>query len=105
MHTEEETAAALLRDVLEDTDMTLQQLADTGFSSAMVKMVRLLTHEDGMEYMDYVVRLKPNTTVRAVKLADLTHNSDTSRINGEITAEDRNRLDKYGEAKALLEQK
>jgi (p)ppGpp synthase/HD superfamily hydrolase len=99
MRTEEETTAALLHDVVEDTGVTLEQLAGAGFPPAVVEAVRLLTHEDGTDYMDYVARLKPDSIAKAVKLADLAHNSDTSRIGGGLTEEDRQRLEKYGRAK------
>jgi hypothetical protein len=103
MTTEEETAAALLHDVVEDTNMTLETLRNAGFPPSVVEAVRLLTHEDGTEYMDYVARLKYNPIARAVKLADLAHNSDISRIDGEIIQEDIKRLEKYQRARELLE--
>lgn len=102
MRTEEETAAALLHDVVEDTKVTLEQLTDAGFPPSIVDAVRLLTHEDGVEYMDYVALLKDNTIARAVKLADLKHNSDTARIDGEMSATDHQRLKKYDQARELL---
>lgn len=103
MRTEEEMTAALLHDVVEDTEVTLEQLAGAGFPHAVVEAVRLLTHEDGTDYMDYVARLKPNPIARAVKLADLAHNSEPSRMGGELTDEDFRRMEKYKAAKALLE--
>jgi (p)ppGpp synthase/HD superfamily hydrolase len=103
MRTEEETAAALLHDVVEDTGVTLAELREAGFSPSVVEAVRLLTREDGIDYMDYVARLKPDPIARAVKLADLAHNSDISRMNGSATQEDTERLEKYAKARALLE--
>ena len=64
--------------------------------------VALMTHEDDVPYLDYVARLKGNPIAREVKLADLAHNSDQSRL-GEIDEETRQRLDKYKKAKAILE--
>jgi len=103
MNTEEETAAALLHDVVEDTDVTLEQLAREGFPPPVVEAVRLLTYEAGTDYMDYVERLKDHPVARAVKLADLAHNSDISRM-GRLTEKDYERLEKFRRAQALLEQ-
>ena len=88
---------------VEDTAVTLEQLGEAGFPPVVVEAVRLLTHEEGTDYMDYVARLKPNPIARAVKLADLAHNSDTTRLGG-ITEKDFARLEKYKLAKALLEE-
>ena len=60
-----------------------------------------MTHEDDGPYLDYVAKLKDNPIARAVKLVDLAHNSDLSRI-GEIDDETRERLEKYKKAMALL---
>ena len=62
-----------------------------------------MTHEDDVPYLDYVAKLKDNPIARAVKLADLAHNSDLSRI-GEVDEETKQRLEKYKKAMALLEE-
>ena len=81
MDTEEATVVALLHDVVEDTDYTLEDLKNMGFSEAVISAIALLTHEEGAEYMDYVKMIKNNETARKVKLADLKHNSDLSRLD------------------------
>ena len=101
MTSEASTIVALLHDVVEDTDYTLDDIAAAGFGKEIVDAVALMTHEDDVPYLDYVAKLKDNPIARAVKLADLAHNSDQSRL-GEIDEETRQRLEKYEKAKALL---
>lgn len=101
MTDEATTIVALLHDVVEDTDYTLEDLAAEGFGKDLLEAVALMTHEDDVPYLDYVAKLKDNPIARAVKLADLAHNSDLSRI-GEIDDETRERLEKYQKAIALL---
>ena len=73
------TCVALLHDVVEDTDVTLEQLAEV-FPSEVVEAVRVLTHLENEPYLDYVARVKENPIAKAVKLADLQHNSDQTRM-------------------------
>ena len=101
MTDEATTIVALLHDVVEDTDYTLEDLAAEGFGKDILEAVALMTHEDDVPYLDYVAKLKDNPIARAVKLADLAHNSDLSRI-GEVDDETRKRLEKYKKATALL---
>ena len=101
MTDEATTIVALLHDVVEDTDYTLEDLAAEGFGKDLLEAVALMTHEDDVPYLDYVAKLKDNPIARAVKLADLAHNSDLSRI-GEVDEETRERLEKYQKAIALL---
>ena len=101
MTDEATTIVALLHDVVEDTDYTLEDLAAEGFGKDIREAVALMTHEDDVPYLEYVAKLKDNPIARAVKLADLAHNSDLSRI-GEIDEETRERLEKYKKAMALL---
>ena len=101
MTDEATTIVALLHDVVEDTDYTLEDLAAEGFGKDLLEAVALMTHEDDVPYLDYVAKLKDNPIARAVKLADLAHNSDLSRI-GEVDEETKQRLEKYKKAIALL---
>jgi (p)ppGpp synthase/HD superfamily hydrolase len=101
MKDEATTVVALLHDVVEDTYYTLDDIAAEGFGQDIVDAVALMTHEDDVPYLDYVAKLKSNPIARAVKLADLAHNSDLSRL-GEIDLETRKRLVKYEKAAALL---
>lgn len=102
MNTEDEIVAALLHDVVEDTAVSFADLEKAGFSTEAIKAVRLLTHNKSTPYMDYIQALKGNPIARAVKLADLKHNSDAARLkdHSEKTQE---RLRKYAAAMKLLE--
>ena len=82
MATEDEVCVALLHDVVEDTDITLEDLSVHGFSENVMDALALLTHDDGLEYMDYIERIKPNPLAAKVKLADLRHNSNMARLAG-----------------------
>ncbi len=83
MEDEITTIVALLHDVVEDTSYTLGDLKSMGFPKEAVEAIGLLTHSRDVSYMDYVARIKPNPIARAVKLADLRHNSDLSRMDRE----------------------
>ena len=101
MPDEDTTVTALLHDVIEDTDYTLQDLQDMDFSSAVLEALALLTHEDTVPYFDYVAALKATPIARTVKLADLRHNSDLTRLDV-IDDSARRRAEKYQAAIALL---
>ncbi len=101
MQTEAETIAAILHDVVEDTDITLDDLAREGFPSEVIAALQLLTHDDVLPYLDYVREIKNNPIARSVKLADLKHNSDSGRL-GTIDDKAMDRLEKYKMAIAIL---
>lgn len=103
MTDEDTTVVALLHDVIEDTDYTTDDLRRLGFSERVVDAVALMTHAEGVPYMDYVAKIKENPIARAVKLADLRHNSDMSRLD-EITPYALKRAEKYAAAIRLLEE-
>lgn len=95
--------AAVLHDVMEDSDMTETDLIKIGFGEDIITALKLLTREEGQDYFDYVRALKKNSIAKAVKLADLKDNMDMSRIK-EPTERDFLRLEKYKKAKTLLEE-
>ena len=99
MNDEVSTCVALLHDTVEDTDVTLEQLAHE-FPREIVEAVDLLTHRDGVEYFDYVRAIKQNPVAVKVKLADLAHNSDPKRICNQGNQE--RRREKYAKAKKIL---
>ena len=96
------TVVALLNDVVEDTDYTFDDLRHMGFPAAVMDALALLTHDDGTPYLDYVAQLKDNPIARAVKLADLRHNSDLTRLD-HVDAWALKRVEKYRKAMELLE--
>lgn len=95
-------AAALLHDVIEDTPITLEDLHKEGFPESVLQVVDLLTHKEGVPYLDYVRALKGNVAARIIKLADLTHNSNVTRLN-EISAKDIDHLSRYRAAFEILQ--
>lgn len=97
------TVAALLHDVVEDTPYTFADLRKMGFPEEVLDALRLLTHDDGAPYPDYVARLKDNPIARAVKLADLRHNSDLTRLD-HVDEHALKRAEKYRKAIELLEE-
>ena len=101
MQTEETTIVALLHDVVEDTDYTLEDLSAMGFDPVVIEALTLLTHDENVPYMDYVRTIKDNPVAKAVKLADLQHNSDLSRLDT-VDEKALARREKYLKALALL---
>ena len=103
MEDEYTVCAALLHDVAEDTEITVEQLSEH-FPAPIINALKLLTHDDDTDYLVYVRRLKDNRIARAVKLADLEHNSDESRaaLTGEPKEKIAARLEKYSKAKRIL---
>ena len=101
MESEETTIVALLHDLVEDTDYTFEDLKQMGFCASVIDALMLMTHDENTEYMDYVRAIKENPIARAVKLADLEHNSDLTRLE-QIDDKALARREKYQKAKALL---
>lgn len=102
MKTEHEVCVALLHDIMEDTDLTSRDLIEAGIPETYVATCKLMTHAPDVPYLDYVRTLKDDPVARKVKIADLRHNSDLSRLNGEPTASDLARREKYQMALDLL---
>ena len=99
--TEEERIAAILHDVVEDTSITLEQLAEEGFSPTVVAAVEALTKRPGESRMEAAARAAKNRVARTVKLADNAENMDLSRI-AHPTEKDFARLQEYERVRALL---
>ena len=81
MKDENTTIVALLHDVAEDTDITVDDIRKMGFSNEVCEALKLMTHDDNVPYIEYVKRLKSNPIAKAVKIADLAHNSDLTRLD------------------------
>lgn len=91
---------ALLHDVIEDTGIRIDTIQDL-FGPEVSEAVLSVTRRDGESYMDFIARAKQDPIGRRVKLADLAHNMDVSRLKT-VTEKDRERLEKYRKAKELL---
>ena len=98
--------AALLHDVVEDTDVTLEDLRKE-FPDEVIQVIKLLTHRENVDYFDYVRAIKADATAVKVKLADLDHNSDQTRcVGSDLTKEQLAYWkNKYARAKAILLEK
>ena len=95
------TCVALLHDVIEDTNTTIDDLKNDGFPDEVLDALELLTHKDNESYFDYVNRIKDNPIAKTVKLADLAHNMDLSRFD-DPGAKEYARKRKYERAVMLL---
>ena len=102
MQDETTTIVALLHDVVEDTDYTLEDLKKEGFGDVVIDALALLTHDDAVPYMEYVAAIRNNPIATAVKLADLRHNSDLTRLDV-VDQKALDRVEKYRRALELLE--
>jgi (p)ppGpp synthase/HD superfamily hydrolase len=98
-----EKIAAVLHDVVEDTSVTLQNLRERGICDEVVDAVDALTKRVGDSYDQSLYRAYQNDIARAVKLADMTENSDITRLKT-ITDKDIKRCLKYKRGIAIFTQ-
>ena len=101
MTSEKAIIVALLHDTIEDGNVTEKYLREQGFASEIIDAVVLLTRNKKEDYFEYIKRIKLNPLAKEVKIADLRHNSDVSRLNF-IRDEDFRRNEKYRTALAML---
>ncbi|WP_308922593.1 GTP pyrophosphokinase [Janthinobacterium sp. J1-1] len=88
---------AVLHDVVEDSEVTFEDLEREGFSAEVINGLRAVTKVEGESYEDFVARAALDPVGKKVKLADLMENSDLSRI-AEPSQKDLERIEKYGRA-------
>lgn len=94
VESEEEKIVALLHDVVEDSSITLEVIESYGFSDRVLKALKVITKCKGEDYEDYINRVKQDPIACKVKIADLKHNMDLTRIP-EPCEEDYVRVEKY----------
>lgn len=97
------TCVALLHDVVEDTEVTLEELAND-FPTEVVDAIGLMTHDPAVPYLEYVRQIGQNPIARRVKLADLKHNMDITRIDTPDAKALSRINDKYKKALQILQQ-
>lgn len=102
MDDEYSTTVALLHDVIEDTNTTFKDLEKMGFPFEVIEALKCLTHKKEQDYFDYIKNISKNEIATKVKIADLIHNSDLSRLDN-ITTEDLIRVKKYEECLKYLQ--
>lgn len=90
---EDEKIVALLHDTVEDTELTIKEIRDE-FGDIVANAVDAITHRNNESYDEYLTRLKQNRIAKQVKLQDILHNADISRI-ANPTPDDYKRLEKY----------
>ena len=104
MDDENSTIVALLHDILEDTDTTEEEIIALNFDEEVIKALRLLNHDKTVDYFEYIKKIKTNPLATKVKLSDLKHNSNLSRLEM-IKEKDLERVKKYEESIKILELK
>lgn len=100
---EELMSIAILHDVIEDSKLTFEDLLNEGFSERVVAGLRLLTHQKGVSYDDYIDAMRGNRDALRVKREDLRDNSDITRLKG-VTEKDLKRMEKYQRSFIKVEQ-
>ena len=93
---------AVMHDLVEDTDMTVEQLREKGFSERVCKAVDILSKKENQTEEEYLTGIIGNKDAVCVKLADLRHNSDVRRLKG-LTDKDLLRMRKYHKMYKTLE--
>ena len=101
MKTDEEMSAALLHDVLEDSEITAEELHTEGIPAQVVEAVQYLSKHENEDYQDFVARLKKNELAAKVKLADIEDNIDVLRLNS-LGENDLARIKRYHSAWRFL---
>lgn len=94
---------ALLHDAVEDTSITLDDLEQM-FPKQVVEIVMLLTHDEKVDYFEYIRKIKTNAIATKVKLADIKHNSNEARSLGSNLTKEQLLYwkEKYAKAKEIL---
>jgi len=92
---------AVLHDVVEDSNWSLDDLTAQGFSTRVVNALKLLTHNLNESYEEYVTKIATNPDATRIKLEDLRDNSDITRLKG-LRERDLQRVEKYHRAYLFL---
>ncbi len=103
MSTDLERSAALLHDVLEDSEITAEDLLAEGIPAEVVQAVKCLTKNEGEDYLDFVARAKTDRLARRVKIADIEDNIDVLRLSS-LSEKDLERIQRYHAAWRLLQE-
>jgi len=104
VNTMEEKIVAVLHDILEDTDITVDDLKTEAIPEELINQLLILAHSPDIEYNTYIERIARSPIATTVKLADLKDNMDISRLP-EITDKDIQRLKKYRASHLFLTKK
>lgn len=103
MTDEDSICAAFMHDIVEDTDYTLEDIKKEGFNDNVVNAIDAITRRAGEDYFDYIRRVKLNPIAKKIKLADIEHNSNESRMRMLDESTANSLKQKYEKAKEILE--
>jgi (p)ppGpp synthase/HD superfamily hydrolase len=99
---EKEMAVAALHDVVEDSDLSIEDLVNEGFSEDIVNAVDCLSRREAEEYDDFILRISKSQLAKKVKIEDIKDNLNLARLS-EVTDKDLERVEKYHRALKKLE--
>jgi (p)ppGpp synthase/HD superfamily hydrolase len=99
----DERMVAVLHDIIEDTDVTLDDLRKAGYPDRIVEAVDAISRrkDAGESFSQYIQRVRKNPLATKVKIADLKDNSNLDRLP-KVEAFDLKRLDRYNRALQYL---
>lgn len=100
-HTDTEKIIAVLHDVVEDSETTLDDLKAMGFAAEIIDALTCLTKQPGEDYDAFISRILPNALARKVKIEDIKDNLDLTRLE-KLTPKDVARIEKYHRALLTL---
>ncbi len=103
MDDEKSTIVALLHDVIEDTSMTFSEFEKLNFDEEIVEAIKCMTHDKSKDYFEYIKHISKNPLATKVKIADLKHNLDVTRLTT-ITEKDKKRNEKYKKCLKYLQE-
>ena len=98
---DDEKIVAVMHDIVEDTDITLDDLRNDGFSEQVISAIECVTKGEKEDYDSFIERISRNALAIQVKLADINDNMDLSRLSN-VTEKDLERVEKYKKAKEQL---
>lgn len=98
---EDTKCAAVMHDLVEDTDYTFEQLTKLGFSDKTIGILHLVTHQKDTDYMEYIKAISVSNDATEIKLRDLEDNSNIARLKG-LGKKDLDRIEKYHRAYLYL---
>lgn len=99
----DEKIVAVLHDVIEDSNFTLKDLKEEGFSKEIIEAIDAISRREEEEYFEFIKRVITNKMASRVKLKDLADNMNISRIENP-KAEDFNRIKKYKKAEKMIKE-
>lgn len=103
MDTDDERIIAILHDVIEDTKVSIEYLQSQGFPKDILDDLLLLTHNKNVPYETYIMNIKTSKRATKIKLADIKHNCDFTRMH-DICEKQINMIRKYHQARFFLTQ-